>query len=75
MIEDMREKGELRGEDIMNRERKRQDEARWEKIGKLKYNKWYGRVKGTAIPEYLKREWEKERWQRVERYRLGDKII
>jgi len=29
-------------------------------------------VKGKGVPEYLKRGWKEERWQRVARFRLGD---
>ncbi|KAL6262985.1 hypothetical protein P5V15_005776 [Pogonomyrmex californicus] len=63
-IEKMREEGELRGEEVVARERRWQEEKRWERIRSSRYNKWYGRVKGRGD----------ERWQRVARFRfkLGD---
>jgi len=71
-IERMREEGELRGEEVVDREKKWQEVERWEKIKNSRYNRWYGRVKGKGVPEYLKRGWKEERWQRVARFRLGD---
>jgi len=57
----MSEEGEEWGEGI-NRigelkkgERERQEKERWERIGELKYNRWYKWVKKTGIPEYLKK--------------------
>jgi len=71
-IEKMREEGELRREDIVARERRWQEEERWEKIKGSRYNRWYSRVKGRGIPEYLKKGWKEEKWQRVAKFRLGD---
>ncbi|EFN65779.1 hypothetical protein EAG_09322 [Camponotus floridanus] len=72
VVESLREKGELRGEDLVVRERRWQEEERWEKIRKSEFNKWYGKVKGKGVPEYLRKGWSEERWQRVARFRLGD---
>lgn len=71
-IEKMREEGELRGEEVVAREKRWQEAERWEGIRNSRYNSWYGRVKGKGVPEYLKRGWKEERWQRVARFRLGD---
>jgi len=71
-IEKMREEGELRGEDVVARERRWQEEERWEKIRGSRYNRWYSRVKGRGIPMYLKKGWKEEKWQRVAKFRLGD---
>ncbi|KAL6421353.1 hypothetical protein ACFW04_014690 [Cataglyphis niger] len=30
------------------------------------------KIKGSGIPEYLRRDWGKSRWQRMARYRLGN---
>jgi len=49
-----------------------QEVERWEKIKNSRYNRWYGRMKGKGVPEYLKRRWKEERWQRVARFTLGD---
>jgi len=54
------------------RERKLQEKERWEKIRESKFNKWYGKVKGKGVPEYLRKGWSEERWQRVARFRLGE---
>ncbi|XP_036145342.1 uncharacterized protein LOC118646472 [Monomorium pharaonis] len=70
-VERLREKGKLRGEELVRREREKQRKERWEGIRDSKYNGWYWRVKGEGIPEYLKRNWEEKRWQRMARYRLG----
>ena len=71
-VERGRERGEIRGEEIVNRERKMQEEERWEKIGESKYNRWYGRVKGPGVPGYFKKGWGESRWQRVAKFRLGN---
>lgn len=64
--------GELRGEEVIERERRWQKQKRWEKIRSSRFNRWYGRVKGKGVPEYLKRDWKDERKQRVAKFRLGD---
>lgn len=69
-----REKGELRGEELVGRERNMQREERWRKIRESKFNKMYGRIKGAGIPEYLKKDWKEERWQRMARYILGEEM-
>lgn len=38
-ITELREKGQLKGEEIVERERKLQREERWKKIGESKFNK------------------------------------
>lgn len=73
-VEERREKGELRGEILVELERKEQEKERWEEIGRSKSNKWYGRVKGKGIPGYLKKEWKEEGWQRVMKFRLGGEM-
>ena len=65
-------KGGDKGEEIVDRERKMQEEERWEKIGESKYNRWYGRVKGPGVPGYLKKGWWESRWQRVAKFRFGN---
>ncbi|XP_076656124.1 uncharacterized protein LOC143360857 [Halictus rubicundus] len=68
----MEERIEAVSEEIVKREKKKQQGERWEKIGRARYNMWYGRVKGEGIPGYLKKGWGESRWQRVARYRLGN---
>lgn len=58
-VERRKEKGLLRGEKLIKREKDKQRKER-EKIGDSKYNKWYGRVKEEGIPEYLKKNWEEK---------------
>ena len=58
----------------MERERRAQEEERWRRIGEGKYNKWYGRVKGTGVPGYLKKGWGEDRWKRVAKFRLGNEM-
>lgn len=71
-IERLREEGALRGEEVIARERRWQEDERWEKIRNSRFNRWYGRVKGREVPKYLMSNWGEERWQRVAKYRLGD---
>lgn len=70
-VERLREESLLRGKGVIRRERNKQRKERRERISGSKYNKWYGRVKGEGVPDYLKKNWEERRWQRVARFRLG----
>ncbi|KZC05506.1 hypothetical protein WN55_06989 [Dufourea novaeangliae] len=70
----MRKGGEPREEEIVNRERRLQEEDRWKNIENSKYNKWYKMVKGRGIPGYLMKGWGEGRWQRVARFRLGNEM-
>lgn len=67
------EEGEWYSE-MERRERERQREERWEKIGESRFNRWYKEVKGRGIPEYLKKGWGESRWRRVARFRLGSEM-
>lgn len=40
----------MRGEVLVERERRLQEEERWRRIGEARYNIWYGRVKGKGVP-------------------------
>ncbi|CAK9832677.1 Retrovirus-related Pol polyprotein from type-1 retrotransposable element R2 (Fragment) [Anthophora retusa] len=73
-VEELREEGGLRGEELVRRERSRQREERWRRIRESRYNKWYKMVKGDGVPGYLKKGWEEKRWQMVAGYRLGSKL-
>ena len=73
-MEVMRQVGGIRGADLVNRERKVQEEERWERIGESGYNRWYGTVKGEGLPGYIKKGWGESRWRRVARYRLGNEM-
>lgn len=73
-IEEMREVWELRGEDIIAKEKGTQEKEKWEKIRGSRSNKWYNRVKGKGVPDYLKKEWKEKRWQRIVRFRLGNRM-
>lgn len=48
------------------------EEERWKKIGKSKFNKWYGMSNRKGVPGYLRKGWKEERWQGVAKFRLGD---
>lgn len=71
-VEELREEGRPRGEELITKERRRQEKERWERIRESRFNKWYGGVKGKGVPEYLKKGWKEERWQRVIKFRLGN---
>jgi len=60
--------------DLMKKDKEKQEEERWEKIRESRYNRWYKEVKEKGIPEYLRKEWEESRWRRVARYRLGNEM-
>ena len=68
----MERKGGVKGEEIVARGKRLQEEERWKNIGESKYNSWYGRIKGLGVPGYLKKGWGDSRWQRVARFRLGN---
>lgn len=70
----MRNEGELKGEMLVERERKLQREERWRRIAEARSNVWYGRVKGEGIPGYLKKGWGESRWQRVAWFRLRNEM-
>lgn len=40
-VVEMREKGELRGEGIIGREKRVQERERWKRIKESKFNRWY----------------------------------
>ncbi|XP_053989994.1 uncharacterized protein LOC128882420 [Hylaeus volcanicus] len=73
-VEEWRDEGRLRGEEIVRREKEVQREERWRKIMESRYNTWYKMIKGEQVPRYLKKNWEEMRWQLVAGYRLGDKM-
>ncbi|KMQ82861.1 hypothetical protein RF55_21640 [Lasius niger] len=73
-VEELREIGQLRGEDIWEKKMKMQREERWEKIEKSRSNRWYQVIKGKGIPKYLKNGWGETRWQRIARFRIGDGV-
>lgn len=53
-------------EELKRRGREREREERCEGIRSSRYSKWYGRVNGERIPEYLRKGWGKvdgKRWQ------------
>lgn len=54
-LERARKKGLLDFSKLEERNRRLQREERWRRIGVSRYNKWHGRVKGSGIPEYLKK--------------------
>ena len=43
-------KRELRGEELVGRERRIQEEERWKRIRESKSDKWYGVVKAVRVP-------------------------
>ena len=65
-------RGELRGEELVSRERRMQEEERWKRIRESEYNRWYRVVKGKGVPGYLRKGWGESRWQRVAKFRLGN---
>lgn len=74
-IEEMRKREELRGEELKERERRMHKWDRWENIrGSNFFNRWFGRIKGKGVTGYLKKGWNKVRWQRIAKFRLGNGI-
>jgi len=59
---------------LEGKDKEKQRKERWGKIRESRYSKWYGKVKGKGIPEYLKKDWGESRWQRVARFRLGNEV-
>ncbi|XP_070527737.1 golgin subfamily A member 6-like protein 22 [Cardiocondyla obscurior] len=66
-IEERREEEGMRGEEIVVKDKELQRKERWEKIRMGKCNKDYGKIKEEGVPEYLKKGWKEEKWQRVGR--------
>lgn len=56
------------------KELRQQKEEREEKIRRSKLNKWYGIIKEGGIQAYLKKGRKKEKWNRIARFRLGNKM-
>lgn len=73
-MEKGREEGWFDVGKLEEKDRNGQREERWERIRGAKYNKWYGRVKGDGIPNYLKKGWAEKRWSRVARFRMGEGV-
>lgn len=73
-IEEIKEGGVLKGEDIVRRKSRRQGEERWKRIGESRFNRWYSWIKGKSVSNYLRRGWNEERWQRIAKCRLGDSM-
>ncbi|XP_070530007.1 golgin subfamily A member 6-like protein 22 [Cardiocondyla obscurior] len=71
-IEERREEEGMRGKEIVVKDKELQRKERWEKIRMGKFNKDYGKIKEEGVPEYLKKGWKEEKWQRVGRFRVGD---
>lgn len=44
-------------EEVEKKEREMQEKERWGRIGSSRYNRWYRRVKGKGVSEYLKKGW------------------
>lgn len=50
-------------------DREKQIRERWKRIRGSRFCKWYGKVKGKGILEYLKKEWgemNKGRWGHIQ---------
>lgn len=62
-IEKIREMGKLKREESRERERRIQRKERWGRMRGSTFNKWYGKIKGKGLPNYLKKEWRENRWQ------------
>ncbi|KAL6416732.1 hypothetical protein ACFW04_013190 [Cataglyphis niger] len=55
---------------FVKKDREMDEKERWERIEESRYNSLYREIKGSGIPEYLRRDWGESRWQRMARYRL-----
>lgn len=73
-VEKLWEEGLMRGEELVEVARKKQREERRERIEEAKNNREYRFVKGSGVPEYLKKGWKEERWKRVTKFRLGEEM-
>ncbi|CAD6235336.1 GSCOCG00012413001-RA-CDS, partial [Cotesia congregata] len=62
----------MRGEELIKVEKAKQERERWEKIWDSNSIREYKYIKRPGLPEYLKKDWGKERWRRIARFRLGD---
>lgn len=61
-VERLREEVGMRGEELGEKERRRQREERWKRIRESRFNRWFEMVKGEDMPENLKKGWRENRW-------------
>ncbi|CAD6216017.1 GSCOCG00011230001-RA-CDS, partial [Cotesia congregata] len=71
-VERMWEEGEMREEEWVKMDKRKQEKERWEKNWGSRSNSNYKFVTGPGIPAYIKKGWSEERWSRYARFRLGD---
>lgn len=69
-----REERKIEYEDIWRKDKENQRRERRNKTEGSRYNKWYKRVKGERMPNYLRKEWEESKWRRVVRFKLKNEI-
>ena len=67
--------GDKKYKELKEKEKVKQREERWERIRKSRFSRWYGCVKEEQVPKYLKKGWGGNKWQRIAKFRLGNKIM
>ncbi|EZA46498.1 hypothetical protein X777_00096 [Ooceraea biroi] len=69
-----REEGrEIRGE-IEERDKEVQQQERFERVQKSRWNKWYKEIGKIGLPRYLREGRKEERMIRIARFRLGNEM-
>lgn len=64
----------MKYEVLEERENRKQEQERIEKIAGSKYNRWYKVIRKERIPEYLQKGREEKSWSRIARFRLGNEV-
>lgn len=45
--------------ETVKKDKENQKQKRWKRINNSEYNRWYKRIKGEKVPEYLKKGWRR----------------
>lgn len=64
----------MKYEVLEERENRKQEQERIEKIAGSKYNRWYKVIRKERIPEYLQKGKEERSWSKIVRFRLGNEV-
>jgi len=73
-VDERKRRNELEYRELEMRDREDQVKKRGEKIRESQYNKWYEEIRVEGISGYLTRGWFEERWRKVLRFRVGNKM-
>jgi len=73
-VRGQRERGVEVREVVEQRDKEIQQQERFERIQRSRWNRWYKEIRTLGMPRYLKEKWKEERMIRVARFRLGNEM-